>query len=481
MKPSRLVWTVVFGAALLASQLSALARGNVTKNIPAALMVDPCRSHTDLAEPQNDQVSEVTLIDFLGDAPGPLVKELSWVTSYPDPHGGATFASLPKYQQSHIFVTRGDKLDVYDVGEKIMGWLSIRKVRTVSVGSLVGVQGLELGRVAPGNFTAAEAEPGALFGQHSLYLLATRPDLQRAYYIVIDQQYLIEGTAPTSTIVYGFGQICSSPTGCTTSAALDIRVGDESDLGVTEEAYITTVESFGSTDLQMTYRLERGIGATDFTLSPRFASYWKNAHNSIDPPMVSEASGLRFADDSSDAYVLKKFEWQVRNLADGTESCVLSGEPTDVAVWEPGIASAEPRYLLATSWDGSIGRLDLFPAGDCPAGNPASTLSILVGAEPTSMDLYAVDDDELWVLVVSKGSRLFEAIHLEFQSAGGVDSFTVLETRTLPTYVEVLEDSCPSFVQFGMRQEKQFICPIPPPGGCTGIDRKCLRNDPRCQ
>jgi hypothetical protein len=190
---------------------------------------------------------------------------------------------------------------------------------------------------------------------------------------------------------------------------------------------------------------------------------------------------LRFAADSNDVYVPRKYEWQIGNPVDGTTSCVLPGEPTDVAVWEPGVASAEPRYLLATSWDGTIGRLDVFPAGACPVGSPPPTLSLLVGAEPTSLDLYPVNDDELWVLVVSQGARLFEAIHLAFQSPGGVDTFTVVESRALPTYVEVLDDSCPSFVQFGMRQETPWVCPIPPPGGCTGVDRKCLEMDPRCR
>ena len=473
MKRSRLVRAAVGVAALLAWPLPLVVHAAV---VPTALLVDPCRSHADSEEPQNDQASEVTLIDFLAQPPAPPAREVAWVTSRPDPHGGAAFATLRGYQQTHVFVTHGGTLDVYDVSATFLGTPAPSLVRSVDVASLVGVPGLRLGRIAAGKYAYATAEPDALFPQASLYLVGTRPDLQAAWSIVLDQQFLIEGVAPTPTVVYDFEPICASPGECTVPAVLDIRVGDLTGHEVVEEAYIGTVTRFGSTDAHVVYRLERELDVTAFTLYPAFGSYWQSADDPLAPPLVPSASGLRFAPRSHDVYVLHKYERQVRNLTDSSVSCVLAGEPTDVAVWKPGLAGVDRRYLLATSWDGASGRLDVFRAGPCIAGQAAPTLSIPTGEVPASLDLYPVDADEVWALVAS--STLFEAFHLRFQSVGGVDSFTVLEARTLPTYVEVLDGTCPSFVAFGKRQEVPSEC-VPPPD-CTGIDRKCLKNDPRC-
>jgi len=469
------------------------ARGPVPiEGIPTALVIDNCREYTDpLADPplvpDISQTSEVSLIDFLGGS----VRELDFLASNHEfGLGGVAFASLPGYERTHLFVAEGDKINVYYIEQMVrteldeLLWdyddapIQLPPVKwTIDIGNELGISDLELGRIATGRWVGVEAGPGQIFGQAALYLVGTRPN-DKAYYIVLDQQWLIEGNPPNGgTQVYGFGQVCSGPTECTISQALDIRVGDLSSATYTEEAYINTVQRFGTTDIQVSYRLERGIPSTSFTLTPQSGSLWLDPDNPSQPPKVA-SSGLRFAPGSHDVYVPRKFEETVRNLTDSSESCVLPGEPTDVATWEPGVASTASRYLFVPTWDGTSGSLEILPAGNCLPNPLTATLSIPIGAEATSLDLYPVDDNELWVLVVSAGDQLFEAIHLEFDSPGGADAFDEVETIAYSmTSNGFWPNSCPSFVSFGLRDLLVRPAYL---GKKLGLGRRCAVGDPRC-
>ena len=125
--PSRLLPTLVLISFLLFVPLSVHGRGPV----PSTLVIDPCREYLpEPGEPQEwFQVSELAMIDLSGTMP----VEIAWVPSA-DRHGGATFASVPGYEQEYVFATHGAQLDVYKLIRDRCGQDLFDPVRSVDLG-----------------------------------------------------------------------------------------------------------------------------------------------------------------------------------------------------------------------------------------------------------------------------------------------------------------------------------------------------------
>lgn len=189
------------------------------------------------------------------------------------------------------------------------------------------------------------------------------------------------------------------------------------------------------------------------------------------------ASGVSFADGSHDAYAVRKPD-VVRDLATASESCGLGAEATDVAVWEPGIATAEPRYLaIATTGPGG-GSLELVPAGACAQAGPP-VLSVSTRARPSAVALVPINGSTVWALVASHGATSgkggYQAFKIRIAHAGGEDTLSVLAAFDLDmTYEGWFTDSCPSDIAVGTRIGTAGIEPD------KGPDRNCLPGDPRC-
>lgn len=449
--------------------------------IDHAVVIDPCRSYPD------EQASEAILIDLPRN--GSTLEEDGWLWS-DGVYSAAAWASLPGYETTHVFLGRGTTLEIAEFTEQgvIPDTIYVNQ-QSVDFAALAGIAGLEIEALAPGKYVAVEEFPGAMFGQAALYALARKG--ASVYVVAIDQQWLITGSAPTTTHVYGVVQLCSSPSDCDFDAALSLDVGDlSSPPDFTEELWIDAVQSFTGFPIHMKYRLERGVGATQYALAPMFGEVWEDGNN--DPPLMPEHSGLVFADGSSDVYGIRKQPRKIRNLNTANESCALTGEPTDVAVWEPGIATVEPRYLLATTWDGTQGTIEIFSAGVCGSG---STASIPTGNRPTSLDVEVIDNDEIWIMVTTEGltdtsvgDSLIEAIRVKV-TASPVDAFSEIERHTLDAFlmeykkdpgdpdVPLFDGSCPTQVVIGQRLN-------PPPFSyqcCVAtVQQSCLPKDPRC-
>lgn len=431
------------------------------------------------------------MIDFTDSDPIPLgttgvvPKEVDWFPS-DDPHGAAVFASLPGYERTHILVSHGSKVSVYDVGESIDYWDPItfeychlyEHVQTVNVGTLLGVPDLQVSRVAAGRWTIVEAAPGQMFAQAALYVVGKRVGADEAYYGVLDQQWLIEQTLPPGgDYVYDSGPICSSPTDCTVMKVFDLRVGDLGDPveGYTEEAYINVLQDVDNVKYQTTFRLERGFSSTDFTLISEFDDLWGL-------PYAPDFSGIGFAPDSHDVYVPLKTKPAVLDMVGGGYSCELDSEPVDVAVWEPGVGPVS-RYLLALTWDGAVGELQIFPADADPddqCSDLAQATKMTFSAQPTSIDIFPKGNDRFWALVVTGpdavGDTSFKAIRFRIDpQTGGFDAYSPI-TRNHTMSTSHFSGSCPSYVHFGLR-DRLYNSPIPQPL----LDRECLPQDPRCR
>lgn len=478
MRHHRVISILVVVLALLLGQAAVLARPVIDyEDVPTAFVVDPCRVYDDY--PGWPQTSELRMIDLTDSEP----LEIDWEHST-DLFGGVAFTSVPDYEKAFVFATVGSKLVVYDVlhrwwpedppvdppDEPVGRDINLVAVHEVDLGTELNLPGLELGRIVAGGWYGIEVEPGALIPQAALYIVGTRPDNDEAFYIVVDQESLILGDPVT---VYGHGQLCYSGN-CTVSSVLDIRVGDLGGPDYVEEAYITTVQPFSvSTELQMTYRLERFVSGSAFSSQAVHASYFEAPQAGVDPPLVEEASGLRFAPDSHDAYVPRKDNWRIENLVSRAESCALPAEPTDVAVWQP--ASSAVRYLFVTTYDGLTGRLYVTPADSCVDPQNPFVLDIAIANRPVSLDLLTAGDDDALVVVVGEGAKEFQSFDLTY--TGSTEPF-VYSYGGLELGTTSIETSCPSYVHLGLRDVVEMEeCA---PKNCPGKDRNCLPGDLRC-
>ena len=485
--------------ALLTVVLIAHGTAQAVDPKPTTLFVDACRTNSwDL------RTSEVAMIDlqttdYLHEELFIPIKD----PAYPigAKAGGTVTSTLPAHVNKVIFVGAGSQLAVHKVqnttqGNGLPAPDIVAPDSTHDLATMAGISGLQISSMAAGNFRPAQQSPGVMYAQAqaSLYVTGTVDSdsdgiADEAYYIILDQQYLIEGVASNGTHLYAVNQICAAAGVCHITDVLDIEIGPHAVAGQMEEGFISAIHNYGTPaapfNIQIAYRLERGLSETAHTLTPVLGDLWAS------PTVVgTQRAGIGASPTGGKFYGPTKSIKTIRNLADNTDSCALPGEPIDVAVWEPGISSAESRYLVAVSMNGSQPRLDIMESTSCLSGGGSSVISIpLVGnGAPQAMDLAVIDDDEIWVAVTSHttaADAAWEMVRIQISSNGGVDSFSFHDQYSYATMFDPLTDSCPTDVHIFDRASWTEMPWYSTPGckfpnNCGPVLLQCAPSDPRC-
>lgn len=233
LEKSTPLYRPLVAALVLLAATAAFGAGGETE-VPTSFVVDSCRTNT---------TGTITSEEVLFDLPPSAceMKELTWVSSEgPEIYRGVAWATMPGFENDWVFMSRGRYIDVMDIENTGTGHQGAQN--TVNVAALAGIPGLEIGRIAAGSYRPFEVAPGVAVGAAALYL--TGFDGTDAYFVVLDQEWLITGSSPSGTAVFGAGTLCVSSS-CATSAILDLAVGDLADSTYSEEAYFTVIQNFG--------------------------------------------------------------------------------------------------------------------------------------------------------------------------------------------------------------------------------------------
>ena len=149
------------------------------------------------------------------------------------------------------------------------------------------------------------------------------------------------------------------------------------------------------------------------------------------------STGLDFDDSGQRPFGLFKSLGVVTDLLDGTATCPIVGDATDIEVWGPGTGGPSSRIHFVTSLADGGDVLLAFPEGECPDGD-GDDLEIPVGDFPRALAIESSDEGVIWVYTANKDHGV-SAARIRIDADG---SLTLEQTRDIPF------GGCPSDVTF---------------------------------
>ena len=336
---------------------------------------------------------------------------------------GVDFATVPGKRAGFSFVTQGPFLRVID-HSKADPW------RTIDVELDLDVPGLSM--------TKIEAGLGVDVGGDKVYpLYATgrlvHPGYTEPVVVVFDQEVLLADTLNLAQALIATVPICIEGASCR-GTGLDIAIGEAqptSDLR--QQAYVSVVDiPPDGIRVHRFYRLDwKAEGAFSVGLDP-----WNDEGVPYDG-LGHRSTGLDYDISGKRPFGLFKNLGVVTDLLDGTATCPLIGDATDLEVWGPGASGPASRYHFVTTLGPGGDFLLGFPEGECLDGDE-DDLKIPVGDFPRALAIESSDEGEIWIYTANKD----HGVSAVLVKIGPDGSLTQVNTVDIPF------EGCPSDVTF---------------------------------
>jgi len=386
---------------------------------------------------------------------------------------GVALATVPGAGPFTAFVTQGSYVHIVDYS------------RSEDDGTITDVRSLDLDTelsLPPLQLTGLYAADPIVFNDETyyfLYIVGTEPGPPRTPWLVIfEQEGLLSGTAPFHGLFYA-GQI-----GTEEGRGIDIAAGASLAGGTEQVAYASVLSDINYEAVQRFYKIT-------FTPSQGFEISLDSWNDEGIPFTGSEpaAIGLDHESLGIEAYGAFQTSSVISKLSDGTASCDLAGDPTDVAVWGPDSSGGYVHFATVAD-GGAPGTLLGYTEGVCPYESyvpPRATpgaLKLALSPRPMSLDLTSDTDGSPWIYTANASGDV-QALQVSIveDQAGDLieplDQF-IVETEGCP-YVVVVRD--PAYWQCvnGLMGD-----PKPPPSDpdddeCEST-KYCKQNptDPQC-
>jgi len=192
------------------------------------------------------------------------------------------------------------------------------------------------------------------------------------------------------------------------------------------------------------------------------------------------STGLDYDETGQRPFGLFKNLGVVTDLQDGTATCPIVGDATDIEVWGPGTNGPALRIHFVTSLTAGGDVLLGFPEGECPDGD-GDDIEIPVGDFPRALAIESSDEGEIWIYTANKDHGI-SAVLVRIDADG---SLTQQQTIDIPfggcpsdvTFRDPALDSCTAFDDQSNPSEPGGPDPPDPcPPGST--DPACIEECP---
>ena len=377
---------------------------------------------------------------------------------------GVDFATTPSERANYSFVTQGPFLRIID-HRLDQPW------RSVDVELDLDVPGLYMTKIEAGAAIDVGGET-----VYPLYIAGrlVHPGYTEPVVVVLDQQALLASPLNLSQVLIATVPICLDGAECR-GTALDVAVGAALSGGdVRQQAYVSVMDIPGGIRRHRFYRVDWGTdGAFRVGLDP-----WNDEGVPYDG-LGHRSTGLDFDESGQRPFGLFKTLGVVTDLLDGTRTCPIVGDATDIEVWGPGTDGPSSRVHFVTSLAAGGDVLLAFPEGECPDGD-GDDLEIPVGDFPRALAIESSDEGEIWVYTANKDHGV-SAARIRIDADGSL---------TLEGTLDIPFGGCPSDVTF--RDSDLLTCdafrgdpdqepggPDPPPDPCPpgSTDPACIEED----
>lgn len=336
---------------------------------------------------------------------------------------GVDFATVPENRATFSFVTQGPYLRVID-HNRLQPW------RTIDVDLQLGVDGMYMTKIEAGPAVDIDGETA-----YPLYITGrlTHPGYSEPVVVVLDQEALLADELNLSQVLIATVPVCTDGIECL-GTGLDIAVGAALSGGdVRQQAYVSVLNMpSDGTKRHRFYRIDWGTdGVFQVGLNPvndEGVPFDGLGHRSI---------GLDYDESGQRPFGVFKTLGVVSDLLDGTATCPIVGDATDIEVWGPGTDGPASRIHFVTSLAAGGDVLLAFPEGECPDGD-GDDLEIPVGDFPRALAIESSDEGEIWIYTANKDHGI-SAIRIRIGADG---SLTLEETIDIPF------GGCPSDVTF---------------------------------
>lgn len=309
-----------------------------------------------------------------------------------------TFSTHPKSDHNTSFVTQGGYIHVIE-NHDVSPWRSLPLADICGVDFLINDLAVApAGIVDPvtgGNVYWTLAVGSRDAGTH-----------QEPHFALINQLDLIETDADNFPIVVQ-GSICDGGGTCSGTAT---RVTARNLPSGSVEFHVSIVDPQpGTNNAQRIVRLEI---APDGSFSSAMV-------DDDDVPFggnVPRQQGLDY-DLNGDHYATYQTQSEIVDVATGTSSCSLAGDPTSMATWGPqSSGTLLGTYHFITLDDNGNDALVGVPAGACP-GSPGS-ISLPLGLDARAVAISSREDNRFWIYAGTRGGTLYRYDFVLAQGSG---------------------------------------------------------------
>jgi hypothetical protein len=370
-----------------------------------------------------------------------------------DPHG-VDFATVPGYRAEFSFVTQGPFLRVID-HHLAQPW------RTIDVEIDLDVPGLVMTKIEAGPAVDVDGDP-----VYPLYVTGRTvlPGATHPIVLVFDQEALLANPLNLSSVLLATLPLCLNGVECL-GTGLDVAVGQGPD-GVRLRAYVSVMDIPEGIRRHRFYRVDwNADGTFDVALDPwndEGVTFSGLAHRSI---------GLDYDGSGENPFGLFQSLGVVTDLEDGSATCPVIGDATDIEVWGSSLNGSSGRVHFVTSLAAGGDVLLGYRERECPDDG----IEIPLGDYPRALAIESDDEQSLWVYTANKNHGVSAV-----QVAIGGGSLTHLQTIDIPFA------GCPSDVAF--RDPDVLSCslfsfqPDPSQPGGPPADNPCTPDstDPAC-
>jgi hypothetical protein len=379
---------------------------------------------------------------------------------------GVDFTTVPGKRANFSFVTQGPFLRVIDQRLDVP-W------QTIDVELDMDIPGLYMTKIEAGQAVDVDGDT-----VYPLYVTGrlVHPGYTEPVVVVFDQEALLADNVNPTQALIATVPICIGGSNCR-GTGLDIAVGAAQTAGdLRQQAYVSVMDiPPDGIRVHRFYRLDWG---TDGTFSVGLDP-WNDEGVPYDG-LGHRSTGLDFDESGQRPFGLFKTLGVVNDLLDGTATCPIVGDATDIEVWGPGTDGPSSRVHFVTSLADGGDILLAFPEGECPDGD-GDDLEIPVGDFPRALAIESSDEGQFWVYTANKDHGV-SAARIRIDADG---SLTLEQTLDIPS------GGCPSDVTF--RDSDVLSCdafrddpdqdpggPDPPPDPCPpgSSDPACIEPCP---
>lgn len=342
---------------------------------------------------------------------------------------GVSFTTVPDGEE-YAFVTHGPYLHVIDIRTS-------NPERTIPVsGLLFGSAELVLQRLEASGPVTVGAET-----RYPLYVIGDR--LGEPWLLIFDQEQLLDEPFSWDGALLAAGPLCDDGVSCY-GVGLDIAVGGPPEGGGLQEAF-ASVFNISSSNVLRFYRI---VIHEDFS-HDAFLDSWNDEGVSFGG-VAQRINGLDYDATGTLPFGVFQTTSVVKNLSDGGSACTVSGHPTDVKVWGPGLDLEHPNFLFVSSAspDGSASLLG-YPVGQCPDGT-AATLELPVVGVPRALAVSSDTNETPWIYATNQEESILAA-HVQLSHEAGTGDridllgwFEIQVENGCPNDVAIRDESRPS-------------------------------------